>query len=70
MATRKEQTSRIVLMDGTTLDIRMLDGITIDDILVQGMKAEGYRVITKKEVFPVIDRKTTDYLIRIGVITG
>lgn len=69
MATRKETTSRIVLADGTTLDIRMLDGVLIDDLLIQGIKAEGYRVITGREVFPEINRKTLDYLLRIGVIT-
>ena len=69
MATRKETTSRIVLANGTTLDIRMLDGVLIDDLLIQGIKAEGYRVITGREVFPDINRKTLDYLLRIGVIT-
>jgi len=69
MATRKETTSRIVLANGTTLDIRMLDGVLIDDLLIQGIKAEGYRVITGREVFPEINRKTLDYLLRIGVIT-
>ena len=70
MPARREYISKITLPDGSVMDIKMLDGINIDDILIQGIKAEGYRVITKLENFPVIDRKVTDYLLRLGVITG
>lgn len=69
MATRKETTSYFVLPDGRGMTMRMLDGIIIDDILIQGAKAEGYRVVTGRDSFPEINRKTTDYLLRIGVIT-
>jgi hypothetical protein len=68
MAARKETSSYFVLPDGRGMTMRMLDGIIIDDLLVQGAKAEGYRVITGLEAFPEITRKTTDYLLRIGVI--
>jgi hypothetical protein len=66
---RKESTTFMVFADGKALNVKMLDGIIIDDILVQGMKAEGYRVITGLDEFPNITRKTIDYLLRIGVIS-
>ena len=68
MPARKETTTHIVLADGSAMDVRILDGISIDDVLIQGMKAEGYRVVTGREQFPTIVRSTTDYLIRVGVI--
>ncbi len=68
MAKRKEVTRRIVLANGTSMNIRVLDGLLIDDLLVQGMKAEGYRVMTGRDVFPVVTRKLKDHLIRTGII--
>lgn len=66
--TRKEVSQRVVLDDGTAITIKVLDGILIDDLLVSGMKAEGYRVMTGIDTFPTIDRKIKDYLIKTGVI--
>lgn len=68
MADRKVVTQRVILDDGTAVTVRVLDGILIDDILISGMKAEGYRVMTGKDVFPGVDRKLKDYLIKTGVI--
>ncbi len=65
---RKEVNQRVVLEDGTAITIRVMDSILIDDLLVNGMKAEGYRVMTGRDVFPTIDRKIKDYLIKTGVI--
>lgn len=70
MPARKEQITRVTLPDGVILNVRILDGITIDDLLVQGAKAEGYRVITDQDNFPTVDRKVIDYLLRLGVISG
>jgi hypothetical protein len=69
MIERNVSVTKIRLSDGSAMEVTLLDGITPDDILVQGMKAEGYRVITKKDVFPAVERDMRDYLIRIGVQT-
>ena len=65
---RREVNQRVILDDGSAITIRVMDGILIDDLLISGMKAEGYRVMTGKDVFPEIDRKLKDYLIKTGII--
>ena len=65
---RKEVSQRVVLDDGTAITVRVMDGILIDDLLISGMKAEGYRVMTNIDTFPTTDRKIKDYLIKTGVI--
>lgn len=65
---RKEVNQRVVLEDGTAITVRVMDSILVDDLLISGMKAEGYRVMTGRDVFPTIDRKVKDYLIKTGVI--
>ena len=66
---RKVTKGKIYLDTGAILDIEVFDGVLVDDLLVQGMKAEGYRVISGRDVFPVPDRKLKDYLLRIGQVT-
>lgn len=66
---RRVLSRRIILKDGTALNVRMLDSLLIDDLLIQGMKAEGFRVMTGRDVFPSILKKVKDYLIRQRVIT-
>lgn len=68
MARRKEANARIFLSDGTALNVRIMDSLLVDDLIVQGAKAEGYRVITGRDVFPTNGRKIKDYLLRIGSI--
>lgn len=65
---RKEVTRRVILENGRALNVRVMDGLLVDDILIQGMKAEGYRVMTGREAHPDIGRNLKDYLIRTGVI--
>lgn len=65
---RKVVTQRVLLDDGTAINVTVMDGILIDDLLISGMKAEGYRVMTGKDVFPSVDRKVKDFLIKTGVI--
>lgn len=65
---RKEVLKRIVLDNGTAVNVRVLDGLLIDDVLIQQMKAEGYRVMTGQDAHPSTSRKIKDYLIRTGVI--
>ncbi len=67
---RKESTSRVVLDDGRAVTVRVMNGLLIDDILVSGMKAEGYRLMTGNDVFPEVTRKIKDYLIKTGVISS
>lgn len=66
---RKEVITKLTLEDGKAVEVRVMDGLLIEDLLIQGMKAEGYRVITGEDVFPEIDRKTKDYLIKTGIIS-
>ena len=68
MAQRKVTTRRVILKDGSAVTVRVMDGLLIDDILVLGMKAEGYRIITGRDVFPTVDRKQKDYLIKTGIL--
>lgn len=65
---RKETVQRILLKDGKAVTVRILDGLVIDDILILGMKAEGHRVITGRDVFPTVDRSQKDYLIKTGIL--
>jgi hypothetical protein len=69
MAVIKEVSRRVLLEDGTTVELIIRDGLLVDHILEQGMRAEGYRVMTGKDVFPTVTRPLKDYLIRIGVIS-
>lgn len=68
MAQRKIISKRIILNDGSAVTVTALDGIFPDDLIISGMKAEGYRVMTGKDVFPGVDRKVKDFLIKTGVI--
>ena len=68
MAQRRIVSRRVLLEDGTAITVTAMDGILTDDILISGMKAEGYRVMTGKDVFPAVDRRVKDYLIKTGVI--
>ncbi len=68
MPQRKIVQKRVLLDDGSAITVTAMDGILTDDLLISGMKAEGYRVMTGKDVFPEIDRKVKDYLIKTGVI--
>ena len=65
---RKEVAQKMFLKDGAAVTVRVVDGLLIDDILMLSMKAEGYRLITGREAFPVVTRKLRDYLIRTGVL--
>lgn len=68
-APRKDLKTRVILADGTALEIRALSGLLVDDVLIQGAKAEGYRVMTGRDVFPSTGRDIKDYLIRLGFVT-
>lgn len=68
MADRREESTRIVLTNGDAVTVTVRDGMIIDDILVQGAKAEAYRIMTGKDVFPAVGRDLKDYLIKTGVI--
>lgn len=70
MAGRKDVKTRIMLDDGSALELRALDGLLVDDVLIQGAKAEGYRVMTGRDVFPTTGRDVKDYLFRLGFVTG
>lgn len=65
---RKETVQRILLKGGKAVTVRLLDGLLIDDVLILGMKAEGHRIITGRDVFPTIGRDQKDYLIKTGVL--
>ena len=65
---RKTKSIRMVLSSGEAVTATVTDGFVIDDLVVQGMKAEGYRVITGRDVFPEPGRDLKDYLIKTGVL--
>jgi hypothetical protein len=68
MAKRKETIRRIVLKNGNAVTVRVMDGLLLDDVLILGMKAEGHRVMTGRDVFPTVDRRQKDYLIKTGIL--
>jgi glycine cleavage system aminomethyltransferase T len=68
MSSRKEVSTRVILSDGSAVTVTMRDGMVIDDIIVQGVKAEAYRIMTGTDSFPTVGRDLRDYLIKIGVI--
>ncbi len=68
MAERKEETTRMILANGTAVNVTLRDGMIIDDLIVQGAKAEAYRIMTGKDLFPEVGRDIKDYLIKTGVI--
>lgn len=65
---RKTKSVRMILSSGEAVTATVMDGFVIDDLVVQGMKAEGYRVMTGKDVFPEPGRGLKDYLIKTGVL--
>ena len=64
-APRKVVTGRIVTPSGNAVDVVVRDSLLPDDLLIQGMLAEGYRVVTGRDVFPTVSRAMKDYLIRL-----
>ena len=65
---RKTKSIRMVLSTGEAVTATVMDGFVIDDLVTQGMRAEGYRVLTGKDVFPEPGRDLKDYLIKTGVL--
>ena len=56
------------MKSGEAVTATVMDGFVVDDLVVQGAKAEGYRVLTGNDVFPEINRSLKDYLIKTGVL--
>lgn len=69
MTLRKEETIKTYTSKGGAVNVRILDGIFIEDLLIQGMKAEGFRVITGSSRHPNITRDLKDFLIKLGVVS-
>ena len=65
---RKTKSVKMLLKSGDAVTATVMDGFVVDDLVEQGMKAEGYRVITGRDVFPTPDRGMKDYLIKTGVL--
>ena len=65
---RKELRKRILLQDGTAVNVTVLDGLLTEDIVISLMKAEGFRVMTGRDSFPSITRSLKDPLIRTGIL--
>lgn len=65
---RKTKSIRMLLPSGEAITATVMDGFVIDDLVAQGMRAEGYRVLTGKDVFPEVGRDLKDYLIKTGVL--
>ena len=65
---RKEVSSRVLLEGGGAVNVRVMDGLIVDDLVIQGAKAEAYRVVTGRDRFPEYSRNIRDYLIKINII--
>lgn len=65
---RKTKSIRMLLKSGESVTATVMDGFVIDELVTQGMRAEGYRVLTGKNVFNEPDRGLKDYLIKTGVL--
>lgn len=68
MSKRKQITRRVITTEGDAVNIHVMDGILVDDLLILGMKAEGYRLCTGRDVSATVPRNIKDFLIRLGVI--
>ena len=69
-APRRVLRKRVIFKDKNAINVTMYDGILPDDLLIQGMKAEGYRVMTGRDVAPVYGRRVRDYLVRLKTVTS
>ncbi len=68
MAKIKETVRRVIFEGGRAVEMTVRDGLLPEHLIIQGMKAEGYRVMTGRDAFPTVTRKLKDYLIRTGVL--
>jgi hypothetical protein len=69
-APRRALRKRVIFRNKNAINLVATDGLLPDDLLIQGMKAEGYRVMTGRDVFPSYGRKIRDYLIRLKTVTS
>jgi hypothetical protein len=59
---------RFVEPDGRVIYFRFLPNLSIDDILINGMKAEGFRVIHGQDSHVGTTKNVKDYLIKTLVL--
>lgn len=69
MYQRKESNRRVILEDGTAINVRILDGLLIEDIMTQHAQAYAFQVVTGIEKRAIIGRDIRDYLIRLYTIS-
>jgi len=69
MYQRKESNKRVVLADGTAVNVRILDGIMIEDLLIQASQATAWKLMTGTDLGPNFKRDVKDYLIRLYTIS-
>jgi len=69
MYQRKESTQRIILEDGTAINVRIMDGLLIEDIMIQHAQAAAFGIITGEDKRALIRRDIKDYLIRLYTIS-
>lgn len=69
MYQRKESIRRVVLEDGTAINVRILDGILIEDLMIQHAQARGFQEVTGISKSALIQRDIKDYLIRLYTIS-
>ncbi len=66
---RKKRTIKTFSATGDPITVTVLDGLFVEDLVIQGMKAEAYRVITGNTRDFVVSRDLKDYLIKLGIVT-
>jgi len=65
MYQRKESTRRLILADGTAVNIRILNELMIEDLMSQHMEAYLFGLSNGVYTPPKIGRDTKDHLIRL-----
>lgn len=68
MYQRKESTKRMILKDGTAINVRILDGLMIEDLVSQHMEAYLFGLSNGTYTPPNIGRDIKDHLIRLYTI--
>lgn len=66
---RKKRIIKTFSSSGDPVTITVLDGLFVEDLVIQGMQAEAYRVITGNARDLVVGRDLKDYLIKLGIVT-
>lgn len=68
MARRQAVQTTITQPDGTRITMSVLDGLLPEDLVILGMKCEGYRLLTTRDAWSAPSKAIKDYLVRTDTV--